>query len=178
MKIKSSFNRKLVFAFAPAIVVLLVVGAFSYRGMVVSSESDQWVRHSHEVLGNLQELLFAVASIESSSRGFVLTGEDSYLASDDANISSADQHLAAVRKLTTDNPDQQRQLAALERLVAQKIQFAEEAINLRRAKGLEAGSDAIQSGQGQRAMDEFGTHESHRRRRHGPRSSPGRRQSR
>ena len=107
MKIKSLFNRKLVFAFAPAIVVLLVVGAFSYRGMVVSRESDQWVRHSHEVLGNLQELLFAVASIELSSRGFVLTGEDSYLASNGANISSAEQHLAAVRNLTVDNPDQQ-----------------------------------------------------------------------
>ena len=155
MKIKSLFNRKLVFAFAPAIVVLLVVGAFSYRGMVVSRESDQWVRHSHEVLGNLQELLFAVASIESSSRGFVLTGEDSYLASNGANISSAGQHLAAVRNLTVDNPVQQGRLSALERLAAEKIQFAEAAINLRRAKGLEAGSDAIRSGEGQRAMDEF-----------------------
>src|SRR4029077_2450461 len=72
-----------------------------------------------------------------------------------ANISSAEQHLAAVRKLTVDNPDQQRQVPALERLVAQKIQFAQEAINLRRTKGLEAGSDAIQRGQGQRVMDEF-----------------------
>jgi CHASE3 domain sensor protein len=155
MTIRSLSNRRLVFAFGVAVAVLLVVGAFSYRGLVVSRESDRWVRHSHEVLENLDELLFAVASIESSSRGFVLTGEDSYLASDHANISSAEQHLAAVRKLTVDNPDQQRQLPVLERLVAQKIQFAEEAINLRRAKGLEAGSDAIQSGQGQRVMDEF-----------------------
>jgi PAS domain S-box-containing protein len=155
MTIRSLSNRRLVFAFGAAVAVLLVVGAFSYRGLVVSRESDRWVRHSHEVLENLDELLFAVASIESSSRGFVLTGEDSYLASDHANVSSAEQHLAAVRKLTVDNPDQQRQLPALERLVAQKIQFAEEAINLRRAKGLEAGSNAIQSGQGQRVMDEF-----------------------
>ena len=155
MTIRSLSNRRLVFAFGAAVAVLLVVGAFSYRGIVVSRESDRWVRHSHEVLENLDELLFAVASIESSSRGFVLTGEDSYLASDHANISSAEQHLAAVRNLTVDNPDQQRWLPALERLVAQKIQFAEEAINLRRAKGLEAGSDAIRSGQGQRVMDEF-----------------------
>ena len=157
MTIRSLSNRRLVFAFGAAVAVLLVVGAFSYRGIVVSRESDRWVRHSHEVLENLDELLFAVASIESSSRGFVLTGEDPYLASDHANISSAEQHLAAVRKLTVDNPDQQRQVPALERLVAQKIQFAQEAINLRRAKGLEAGSDAIQSGQGQRVMDEFQT---------------------
>ena len=155
MTIRSLSNRRLVFAFGAAVAVLLVVGAFSYRGLVVSRESDRWVRHSHEVLENLDELLFAVASIELSSRGFVLTGEDSYLASDHANISGAEQHLAAVRSLTVDNPNQQRWLPALERLVAQKIQFAEEAINLRRAKGLEAGSNAIRSGQGQRVMDEF-----------------------
>jgi CHASE3 domain sensor protein len=124
---------------AAAVAVLLVVGAFSYRSIVVSRESDRWVRHSHEVLENLDELLFAVASIESSSRGFVLTGQDSYLASDPANVSSVEQHLAAVRKLTVDNPDQQRWLPTVERLAAQKIQFAEEAIDLRRAKGLEAG---------------------------------------
>jgi CHASE3 domain sensor protein len=120
MTIRSLSNRRLVFAFGAAVAVLLVVGALSYRGIVVSRESDRWVRHSHEVLESLDELLFAVASIESSSRGFVLTGEDSYLASDHANISSAEQHLAAVRKLTVDNPDQQRQVPALERLVAQK----------------------------------------------------------
>ena len=102
MTIRSLSNRRLVFAFGAAVAVLLVVGAFSYRGLVVSRESDRWVRHSHEVLENLDELLFAVASIESSSRGFVLTGEDSYLASDHANISSAEQHLAAVRKLTVE----------------------------------------------------------------------------
>ena len=99
MTIRSLSNRRLVFAFGAAVAVLLVVG-----------ESDRWVRHSHEVLENLDELLFAVASIESSSRGSVFTGEDSYLASDHANISGAEQHLAAVRSLTVDNPNQQRWL--------------------------------------------------------------------
>ena len=66
-------------AFSAAFVILLVVAAVSYRGIVVSRESDRLVRHTHEVLENLERLLFANATIESSSRGFVLTGSESHL---------------------------------------------------------------------------------------------------
>ena len=59
----------------------------------------------------------------------------------------------SVRNLTVDNSGQQQLLPVLERLTAQKIQFAEEAIKLRRTKGLAAGSEAIRSGQGKLAME-------------------------
>jgi PAS domain S-box-containing protein len=131
------------------------VGAVSYRAMVVSSESERWVQHTHEVLENLQDLLFALESTESSYRGFVLTGKESRLESYRANILSSEQHVAAVRSLTVDNPAQQRQIPVLERLVVQEIQFAEGVIGLRRAKGYEAATEAIQNGQGQRIMEEF-----------------------
>src|ERR1700681_3758686 len=64
IKTKPLFNRKVQLAFGSAFVTLLIVGAVSYRGMVVSSESDRWVRHTHEVLETLQDLLFAMESIE------------------------------------------------------------------------------------------------------------------
>src|SRR5664279_2483235 len=50
MKVLSLWNRKVQLAFGSAILTLLVVGAISYRGMVVSGESDRWVSHTHEVL--------------------------------------------------------------------------------------------------------------------------------
>ena len=152
MKTKSLLGRKVQLAFGSAILTLLVVGAISYRGMLVSSESDRWVRHTHEVL---QDLLSAMQSMESSYRGFVLTDQESYLQSYRASIVSADQDEATVRNLTADNSEQQRRLPALERLAAQKIQFAEMVIGLRRARGLDAAADAIGSGLGQRIMDEF-----------------------
>ena len=155
MKIRSLRNRKVQLAFGSAIVILLVVGAFSYRSLVASVESDRWVRHSHEVLDNLQELLFAMQSIESSSRGFALTGEEPYLKSLDASIASVEQHAATLRNLTVANPGEQRHLPALEGLAAQKIQFAQMVISLGRTKGLEAAGDAVRSGRGERIMREF-----------------------
>ena len=155
MKTKPMLNRKVQLSFGSAIAILFVLGAFSYRSMVVSSESDQSVWRTHEVLESLQQLLFAMQSIESSSRGFVLTGEESYLDTYRADLLSADMHEALVRNLTVDNPEQQRRLPALEELAAQRIRFAEAVISLRRAKGFEAAVDAIRSGRGERIMNEF-----------------------
>ncbi|MGA2987953.1 MAG: PAS domain S-box protein, partial [Terriglobia bacterium] len=155
MKTKSVVNRKVQIAFGSAILIMLVVGAISYRAIVVSSDIDQWVRHTHEVLENLQDLRIAMESIESGYRGYILTGAESHLQYYRAGILTAKQDEATLRNLTSDNPEQQRLLPALESLIAQKIQFADKVINLRQATGLEAASDAAQRGQGQRVMDEF-----------------------
>jgi PAS domain S-box-containing protein len=155
MKTESLPNWKVQLAFGSAILALLVVGAISYRGTVASRESDQWVRHTHEVLESLQRLLFAVQGVESSYRGFILTGKESYLQSYRASILDAQQGETTIRNLTADNPEQRRQLPALERLAAQKIQFGERVMGLRRTTGLQAAADAIRSGPGQQIMEEF-----------------------
>ena len=79
MKTKSLLSRKVQLAFGSAVLALLVVAAISYRGMSCPAESDRWVQHTHEVLEQLQDLPSAMQSVESSYRGFVLTGKESYL---------------------------------------------------------------------------------------------------
>jgi PAS domain S-box-containing protein len=157
MKTKSQLNWKVQLAFGAAILTLLVVGAISYRSMIESGESDRWVRHSHEVLENLQDLRSAMDNIESSDRGFVLTGHEPYAESCQASQLIAEQKEATIGNLTIDNRLQQSRLPDLARLTAAKIQFAEMVINLRRAHGFEPAANAIRSGAGQRIMDEFQT---------------------
>src|SRR6202522_3749029 len=155
MKNKSPLDRKIQLAFGSAILTLLVVGVISYHAMAVSSESGRWVRHTHEVLEHLENLLSSMQNLESSARGFVLTGKESYLETYRASISRAEQEKTIVANLTVDNPTQQHQIPKLERLAAQKIQLAERVIDLRRTKGLEAAVDAIQNGEGQRIMEDY-----------------------
>jgi len=153
MKTKSLLNWKVHLAFGSAILTLLVVGVISFRGMVLSSESNRLVRHTHEVLESLQDLLFEMENIESSDRGFVLTGNESYLDSYRAGRLNAEQDEATLRSLTIDNPRQLIQLPMLKKLFIQKIQFGKMVISLRRSRGLEAAADAIQGGEGKRIMD-------------------------
>src|ERR1700720_4448996 len=155
MKTKSLLNRTVQLALGAAILASFVMGAISYRSMVASNESDRWVRQTHEVLEKLQNLLAAMQSIESSYRGFALTGKESYLDSYRASIASAEQGEAAVRNLTGDNPKKEVLVPTLERMTAQKIQFGERVISVRQTTGLEAAADAVRSGPGDRIMDEF-----------------------
>jgi PAS domain S-box-containing protein len=157
MKSASPSNRKFEITFASAILSLLVVGAISYRSVVISGESDRWVRHTHEVLESLQDLRFALESVESSVRGYVLTGKESYLDTYHASLLRVEQDQATVRDLTVDNPVQQRQLPEVKRLAAEKVQFAEVVMGLRRSQGIDAAVAAIQDGTGQQIMQDFQT---------------------
>ena len=148
-------NRKVQLTFGVAIVILVVAGAVSYHSVVMSSESDRWVRHTHEVLESLQNLVSDVTNIESSARGFLLTGDTSYIESYRASRVSAGLDEADLRKLTVDNPQQQQELPALEALMARKIQLGDTAIGLRQEKGFEAASDLVKTGVGQRVMNDF-----------------------
>ena len=155
MKTNPLFNRKLQLAFGSAILALIVVAAMSYRGMVVSTESDRWVRHTHEVLENLQSSLSAMLEVESSDREFVITGNDQFLKSYRDSILRLQQEETIVRNLTMDNPEQQRQISTLRGLADQKIQYADTVMGLRRTKGLEAAADYSRAGEGQQIMNEY-----------------------
>jgi PAS domain S-box-containing protein len=142
-------DRSLRLALASAIAILLIVGSFSYRGMALSSQSDEWVRHTQEVRANLSQLQIAVLGIESSSRGYDLTGQQSYLDSFRAASASLRQHQALIRGLTTDNPNQQRRLPVLEQLAAQIIGLAQAANDVRQQQGLEAAVHEHLNGRGE-----------------------------
>ena len=155
MTTHSNLNWKLRLAFGSAILALTVVGGISYRSMAVSQRSDQWVRHTHEVLENLQNLLTGMETAESSARGFILTGKDVYLDSYRASIASSEQIETNVRNLTVDNQVQQRQLSELDRTARQKFDLAQTAIDLRKSAGLAAALDAVQAATDQQIMNDY-----------------------
>jgi CHASE3 domain sensor protein len=155
MKSSSVWNRKVQLGFGAAILTLLGAGVISYRALVVSNQSLGWVRHIDQVLEELQEVLSASQDIESYSRGFVLTGDNSYIESFKGNIVRETQAEASIEELTGDNLVQQRRVPVLKKLLAQKIRFSESVIDLRRAKGMEAAAALIGDGLGQRIMGEI-----------------------
>jgi len=140
---KSFLNAKVRLAFGFAMLTLLLMGSLSYRWMLVSDESDRWVRHTHEVLANIQDLALAMECIESASRQFSLTGKDTDLENYRASIARVALDQATIRALTADNPIQQIHFPDLEVLAAERIQHADSMIDLRRNHGLAAVVAAI-----------------------------------
>src|SRR5277367_4127179 len=155
MKSKLPLKRKIQVTFGVAIAMLLAVGTISYRGVAVSDASDRWVRHSHEVIENLQDLDGAMETVESSYRGFVITGDENSLQAYRAAIARSEQAETNIRNLTVDNPVQQRRIPSLVNLADRKVQYAENVISLRRTKGMDAAADFVGEGGGREIMDQF-----------------------
>ena len=155
MKSKFPLKRKIQLTFGIAIAMLLAVGMISYRGMAVSDQSDRRVRHTHEVLENLQDLDGAMETVESSYRGFVITGEENSLQAYRAAIARSEQAQANIRDLTVDNSVQQLRIRNLMNLADRRMQYAETVTSLRRTKGMNAAADFVREGSGEQIMDQF-----------------------
>ncbi len=155
MQTKPGLSHNMQLAFGAAILALLIVGAISYRSLGISGENYAWIQHTHEVLATLQDLRSTVQNLESSYRGFAITGNEQSLQPYRDSVARLGQDETILRQLTVDNPVQQRQIPTLERLANQKIQFAENVIFLRRTKGLSAAADAIRDGEDQRILEEY-----------------------
>ena len=155
MKAKFPLKRKIQLTFGVAIAMLLAVGTISYRGMAVSDESDRWVRHTHEVIENLQDLNAAMETAESSYRGFVITGDENSLQPYLPAIARSEQAQANIRDLTADNSVQHLRIRNLMNLADRRVQYAENVISLRRTKGRDAAADFVRAGGGQQIIDQF-----------------------
>jgi CHASE3 domain sensor protein len=155
LKSKLPLKRKIQLTFGAAIVMLLAVGTISYRGVAVSDASERWVRHSHEVIENLQDLDGAMETVESTYRGFVITGDENSLQAYRAAVARSEQAETNTRNLTVDNPVQQRRMPSLVNLADRQVQFAESVISLRRTKGMNAAADFVSEGGGRQIMDQF-----------------------
>jgi PAS domain S-box-containing protein len=126
-----------------------------YYAVAESNTSERWVSHTHEVLEHLGELQLALERIDSGSRGFALTGQDTFLKSHGASMLEVKLAEATIRNLTIDNLSQKPRLRALETLAEQQIHFAETVVDLRRDQGLESAADAIRNGVGGRVQEEL-----------------------
>ena len=101
--------------------------------------------------------MLAMEQIESSSRGFVLTGEDSQFQDYREAVSSVAEAQAAVRRLTASNPAQQAHASLLASLANQEIRRTKNAMDLRRAKGLAAAAALFLGGSERHVTDDFRT---------------------
>ena len=154
---RSLSDRTVRIAFTTAVAIVLVIGTLSYRSVGTSAASNHWVQHTRDVLKNIEMANLSMETVASSVRGFVITGDETYLDDYRAGIVGVRQYQAALRDLTVDNPGQQRRVSMLEKLAAGKIERGEVVIGLRKSRGIEAAADEIQHGPSQQTLTEYKT---------------------
>jgi signal transduction histidine kinase len=155
LNVRSLSKRTIQIAFGSAIAVLLIVGAFSYRSIVVSDESTRWVEHTRDVLKNIQQMRYSMETVASNIRDFALTGKESYLDNYRTGMADVEQYAQVVRDLTVDNPGQHARSSTLDGLIAERSSSAEVVIDAGRTQGTEAAVEAVRAGPALRISADF-----------------------
>jgi signal transduction histidine kinase/predicted outer membrane lipoprotein len=116
-------------------------------------DAEASVQHTLDVQNSLVRLLSAAQDTETSYRGFAITGMDPFLEPSIAAREATPRLLDDLGRLTADNPDQQRRLAALRPLTQRQLAFGDRVVATRRSAGFDAVHALIASGEGKRTMD-------------------------
>lgn len=138
-----AIREKIVAGFGLALLMLVVISVVSYRSTIRLVETGRLVAHTREVLEKLETVLAQMASTESGVRGYIIAGEERYLEPYRAAIAAIDHEVKELRRLTADNPNQQRRLDVLEPLVAGRIALVTEMIDVRKNWGFEAARQLV-----------------------------------
>src|SRR5450755_336300 len=140
-------------AFLVAVFTILVIAGLSYRSLQVRTTAAMSVNHTNAVQLQLNLLLSELKDAETGQRGFLLTGLESFLEPYNHALTSWSGELATLRRLTADNPDQQRNLDTLEPIVTRKLGELAQAIALKRSGQADAAVEIVHSGRGKVHMD-------------------------
>ena len=139
--------------FLPAIAAIILVAILSYRAHLDYVAGGQQVAHSIEVMAQLHGLLATMKDAETGQRGFILTGEDRYIAPYMHASAVWEGKIAAVRALLSGNAEQERRLLALEHLCAEKFAELSRTIVLRRQGETAEAIALVRTGTGIELMD-------------------------
>ncbi|MBJ6763693.1 methyl-accepting chemotaxis protein [Myxococcaceae bacterium JPH2] len=150
-----TIGNRIRLGFGLSMLVLLVVCATAFLGARQLTRTTQGLLEAHDNFRNLRELRALLIDAETGQRGFLLTGDNSYLQPYQQALAELRQDLDRLRAALSSYPEQRARMGRLEPLVASKLGELEETIRLRRDKGEEAASAAVRDGRGRALMEEI-----------------------
>ena len=151
-----SFGVLIALGSAVSFVMLVFVAFVGYFSIARIWNNIHDMGQTYEAIDQLSELMSVLKDAETGQRGYVLTGNDTYLEPYRLAESSIDNTLKQLRDLTADNPAQTRRLDQALPLIQSKMAELKQTIELRRTEGFDAALKVVVAGQGKVLMDNIG----------------------
>ncbi|MFN8549859.1 MAG: CHASE3 domain-containing protein [Candidatus Obscuribacterales bacterium] len=121
--------------------------------------ANWWVSHTLVVLDEAAESLACLMDCETAYRGYLITGNEQYLAPYEKCFGEVDSHLQKIAALTVDNPREQALVPELRKLASEKIRFSQQVIDARkknqRIDAWKSGKELINNDIGKDLMDRY-----------------------
>ena len=138
--------------FVLMLLVLIIGGIVGYINVRRLVENDRMVAHTHQVMAAFESLESDLLLAETGMRGYLLTEDMTYLGNFDATLKQSQSDFDLVKKLTSDNPDQQTALAVLETKIDQKRAVMSRTMDLMKGGDQPQAVELVRSNKGQELM--------------------------
>ncbi len=152
---KWAINNNIAVGFGATLTILVINAGITYHNIQKAIATSNWVSHTNEVLAALEGTLSTLKDAETGQRGYLITGRENFLQPYNTATKSVNDHVQQVKKLTVDNPIQQQRISTIEPKIAEKFNYLNQTIALRRQKGFAAAQQIVLSEQGKQEMDEI-----------------------
>jgi signal transduction histidine kinase len=148
-----SVERKTMVMLGLASLILVSLNLLFYRSFIKQKETSDRVNRSKQILQNLENVVSSVTDAETGQRGYLLTGQESYLEPYNRAVKTINPQIAVLKILMLADSEQQQQLSIVEPLIAKKLAELQETIELRKNRGFEAATQVVLTNQGKELMD-------------------------
>ncbi|MEW6020748.1 MAG: response regulator [Pseudomonadota bacterium] len=112
-----------------------------------------WVEHSQQVIGNATEVNRLVSEMETGMRGYLLTGDESFLGPYVVSKPKVEAELESLVRMVNDNDSQTTRLNRVRAAHAEWVKYTDEMIERRRRN--EDVVDSVKSGRGKILTDDM-----------------------
>lgn len=133
--------------FGIAALILLAIGAFSYRESRQYHQANAEATLSREIVGSVDALLSNLVDAEAGQRGFLLTGDNRYLDPYNRAVQAIPHDLTDLKSLLAARPGEQAKVAPLDSLVDEKLAELRDSIERRRTQSAQAAVALVLSDQ-------------------------------
>jgi CheY-like chemotaxis protein/CHASE3 domain sensor protein len=139
--------------FVIAIVAVVLIGAVSFRSLQGANSASESVTHTLEMTEHLQRVLSRLKDAETGQRGYLLTGNDGYLAPFNEAKATLPAELKSLKSLVSNDAQQQRRFDMLEQLGIEKMEELGQTIDMRRSGDAAGAMAIVLTNRGKTAMD-------------------------
>jgi methyl-accepting chemotaxis protein len=142
--LKLTIGQKILFGYGLAMACMIITGIAAHRSTEHLLAANGWVSHTYLVIGAAEEVRVDLLKLEGAGRGYLLTGDEQFLDSNEALRTGLKGSLKRLRALTADNPSQQRRLDLVDPVMERRLADIARISNVGREKGSPAAVAAMQ----------------------------------
>lgn len=150
--------QKIAISLPMAMLAALALVGINEAGFRRSHDALEHLAHSQSTHASVNRLLRSMLDAETGHRGYLLTGEESYLEPYETAVSTVNDNLTQLRGLVLGSPEDLEDFALLSRQISRKLSEMELSLHLRRKGQEDAWKFVMSTDVGKENMDAIRTH--------------------